>query len=161
VANRRRFDEFLNLEWRRLAREKLPLSLILGDIDFFKLYNDTNGHQKGDECLKQVAQILKETMKRPADLVARYGGEEFAVILPNTDLKGAVSLAETINAEVKARAIEHPASQINQYVTLSLGVASIIPDSDLVEEKLIALADRALYQAKLEGRDRVIFSQTN
>jgi len=161
VANRRRFDEFLNLEWRRLTREKLPLSLILCDIDFFKLYNDSYGHQKGDECLKQVAQILKETIKRPADLVARYGGEEFAIILPNTDLKGAVKVAETINAEIKARAIEHPASQINKYVTLSLGVASLIPDSDLVEEKLIALADRALYQAKLEGRDRVIFSQTN
>lgn len=161
VANRRRFDEYLDLEWRRLAREKLPLSLILGDIDCFKLYNDAYGHQAGDECLKQVAQILKETIKRPADLVARYGGEEFAIILPNTDLTGAVWVAKTINAKVKARAIEHPASPINEYVTISLGVASAIPDTDLLEETLIAMADRGLYQAKLEGRDRVIFSKTN
>ncbi|NEP41303.1 MAG: PleD family two-component system response regulator [Okeania sp. SIO2H7] len=159
VANRRRFDECLTLEWSRLAREKLPLSLILCDIDCFKLYNDACGHQKGDECLKQVAQILKQTIKRPADLAARYGGEEFAVILPNTDLTGAVQIAETINAEVKAKQIQHPASQVNKYVTLSLGVASIIPDANTGEEVLIGLADKALYQAKSEGRDRVISSQ--
>ncbi len=158
VANRRRFDEYLDQEWRRMAREQKPLSLILCDIDFFKLYNDTYGHQKGDDCLKQVAQVIEQTIKRPADLVARYGGEEFAIILPNTELTGAVQLAETINAALKAKSIEHQTSQVNKYVTLSLGVATLIPDSDLVEETLIALADRALYQAKLEGRDRLIFA---
>ena len=161
VANRRRFNEYLNLEWKRLAEERLPLSLILCDIDCFKLYNDANGHQKGDECLKQVAHIIQQTITLPGALVARYGGEEFAIILPNTELTGAVKIAEIMNAEVKAEEIQHPASHVNQYVTLSLGVASVIPNVDREAEMLIGWADKALYRAKSEGRDRVISFQSN
>ncbi len=156
VANRRRFDEHLNQEWRRMAREKAPLSLILCDVDFFKTYNDTYGHQAGDECLQQVATAIKSAIKRPADFVARYGGEEFVVILPLTGAKGAVHVAEQIRAAVKAAEIAHANSQVGKYVTLSLGVASTVPDHTSSPATLIAAADQALYQAKAQGRDRVI-----
>ena len=156
VANRRRFDEYLHLEWRRMAREKFPLSLILADVDFFKLYNDTYGHPAGDECLKQVAQILQKTLKRPADLVARYGGEEFVAVLPNTSLSGAVRVAEKMLLELKAKAISHEGSTVSKYVTLSLGVTSVIPNNGSSEKMLIEVADKALYKAKSEGRDRLI-----
>ena len=107
MANRRQFDRYLALEWKRGAREKQPLSLILCDIDYFKLYNDTYGHQAGDRCLMEVAQTIAKVIKRPADLVARYGGEEFAVILPNTNLSGAKYIAQQIRARVEALKIAH------------------------------------------------------
>lgn len=160
VVNRRRFDECLYQEWRRLAREKAPLSLIMCDVDFFKLYNDTYGHQAGDKCLQQIAHAISCTVKRSADLVARYGGEEFAVILPNTQAEGAVGLAEEIRARIKNLSIIHKNSQVSKYVTLSLGVASTIPEPKSSPARLVAAADRALYQAKAQGRDRVIL-QTN
>ncbi|MBV9389010.1 MAG: diguanylate cyclase [Chroococcidiopsidaceae cyanobacterium CP_BM_ER_R8_30] len=153
VANRRRFDEYLDREWRRLAREQAPLSLILCDLDFFKLYNDTYGHQAGDKCLQQIAQALELSVRRPTDLVARYGGEEFAIILPDTDDAGAVCVAERIRSEVKSLAIAHANSQ---HVTISLGIASALPCLGASIEKLIAAADRALYQAKEQGRDHTI-----
>lgn len=156
VANRRSFEECLNQEWRRMAREKAPLSLILCDVDFFKTYNDTYGHQAGDICLQQVAKVIKSAVKRPADLVARYGGEEFVVILPHTRAEGAVYVAEQIRAAVKALKIAHTNSQIGKYVTLSLGVASSVPSHKSSPATLIAAADQALYQAKAQGRDRVI-----
>jgi diguanylate cyclase (GGDEF)-like protein/PAS domain S-box-containing protein len=156
VANRRRFDEYLHTEWRRLAREKKPLSLILCDIDYFKLYNDTYGHLAGDLCLQQVAQVLHQSLKRPADLVARYGGEEFAMILPNTDITGAAFIAETIRRRVRGLEIPHAQSPVSQCVTLSLGVATQIPTTDTSAQALIAAADEALYRAKAEGRDRVV-----
>jgi diguanylate cyclase (GGDEF)-like protein/PAS domain S-box-containing protein len=156
LANRRKFDDYLEQEWRRLAREGAPLSLILGDIDFFKRYNDTYGHQKGDECLQQVARALEKAVKRPADLVARYGGEEFAAILPNTPAMGAMQVAESIRANVRELAMNHADSEIGEYVTLSLGVASLIPSPDRSPVDLIAAADKALYRAKEGGRDRVI-----
>ncbi len=156
VANRRRFDEYLDQEWRRMAREQALLSLILCDIDCFKSYNDTYGHQAGDDCLQQVARAISRHVKRPADLVARYGGEEFAVILPNTNAEGAVHVAEFIRSEVKALEIVHANSQPSGYVTLSLGVASTIPCHELSCATLITVTDKALYQAKAEGRDRVI-----
>jgi diguanylate cyclase (GGDEF)-like protein len=154
LANRRRFDEYLQQEWQRLARERSPLSLILGDIDFFKAYNDTYGHLTGDECLRQVASAIQEAVKRPADLVARYGGEEFAVILPNTDAEGAIAVAELIRQAVKALAIDHSKSLVSPHITISLGVATVIPSAELSPLDLIASADRGLYQAKSLGRDR-------
>jgi len=157
VANRRHFDASLNKAWQILVREQLPLSLLLCDVDFFKLYNDTKGHQAGDECLQQVAQAMKNTAKRPADLVARYGGEEFAVILPNTNGEGALKVAEKIRLSIKALAISHPKSSISEYVTLSLGASSTIPSPEDSPEQLIAAADQGLYQAKESGRDRTVF----
>jgi len=162
VANRRYFDEYINQEWQRLAREQSSLSLILCDIDFFKKYNDTYGHQAGDRCLQQVAQAISRVIKRPADLVARYGGEEFAIILPHTEIEGASHVAELIRLEVKTLEIPHPnylrkaeTMEARQYVTLSLGVASAVPHHTLSPARLIFSADHALYRAKAEGRDRV------
>lgn len=158
VANRRRFDEHLDQEWRRMAREQQPLSLILCDIDYFKIFNDTYGHQAGDECLQQVARAISRSIKRPGDLVARYGGEEFGVILPHTRADGAVQVGEEIRANVAGLKIEHLGSLWNQ-VTLSLGVATIIPSYEASVANLIAVADKALYQAKSEGRDRVVLGK--
>lgn len=157
IANRRCFDEYFHGAWIRLAQEQLPLSLILCDIDFFKAYNDTYGHQAGDECLRQVADSIRQAAKRPDDLVARYGGEEFALILPNTDLEAAVRVAEAIRGEVRVLSIAHAGSKVSKFVTLSSGVASVIPSWTSSKEQLIANADTALYKAKLEGRDRVVF----
>ena len=155
LKNRRCLNEYLDTEWRRLAREEAPLSLIMCDIDYFKLYNDTYGHQAGDECLRQVAGVLRSSLKRPADLVARYGGEEFVVVLPNTDIEGATRVAEFIRAEVQGLQIIHPKSAVSEYVTLSLGVACCIPAPHKPPETLIAIADEYLYRAKNSGRDRV------
>jgi len=156
VANRRRFDTCLDQEWRRMAREQAPLSLILCDIDFFKSYNDTYGHQAGDDCLRQVARAISRSVRRPADLVARYGGEEFAVILPNTNAEGAIHIAEKVRSEVKALEIANANSQINNWLTLSIGVASILPCYESSPVILISEADKALYQAKAQGRDQVV-----
>lgn len=155
LANRRRFDQYLEMQWRSGAREQTPISLILCDIDSFKSYNDTYGHPGGDDCLRQVAGAIASAVKRPADLVARYGGEEFAVILPNTKIKGALQVAEQIQTQIAALQVPHAASAVSQYVTVSLGVASMVPASDLGAEILIAAADRALYEAKAQGRDRI------
>jgi diguanylate cyclase (GGDEF)-like protein len=154
VGNRRRFDDYLSQEWRRMQREQLPLSLILCDIDCFKPYNDTYGHLAGDRCLQQVAKVIQETIRRPADFVARYGGEEFAVILPHTNQEGAVYIAETLCGKVKALAIPHSQSLVNRYVTISAGVVSILPSPDSSVEFLITAADKALYQAKNAGRNQ-------
>ncbi|HEY9626805.1 MAG TPA: diguanylate cyclase [Coleofasciculaceae cyanobacterium] len=155
IANRRRFDEHLDTTWLQMARAHQPVSLLLCDIDCFKLYNDTYGHQTGDHCLQQVAKAINRAAQRPTDLVARYGGEEFAVILTNTDTKGAIAVAEKIRAEVEALKIVHANSGVGQHVTLSLGVASTIPASTASTTMLIALADEALYQAKKRGRNQV------
>lgn len=161
IANRCSFDEYLNREWKRLTRERKPLSLIICDIDAFKAYNETYGHQAGDECLKLIADTIRQVAKRPADLVARFGGEEFAVILPNTPARGAVQVAEAIRSEVKAQAIAHAGSLVSKFVTLSLGVACIVPSSKSSTDRLIAEADEALYQAKIGFGDRVVFNQGN
>jgi diguanylate cyclase (GGDEF)-like protein/PAS domain S-box-containing protein len=159
VANRRYFDSYLLTEWKRLAREKSPLSLILCDVDFFKSYNDTYGHLEGDECLKQLANILSKLAKRPADLVARYGGEEFAIILPNTDQHGALTVAEFIQEELAQVKIIHPHSP-HRYVTLSQGITTCIPLPHTNFDLLIKKADDALYEAKAKGRNLAIFYQT-
>lgn len=155
ITNRRGLEDYLEQEWRRALRYEIPLSLILIDIDFFKSYNDTYGHQKGDECLRLVANVLNRALHRPADLAARYGGEEFMVILPNTDLEGANSVAERLRVEVEALGIVHPQSPVSKYVTISLGVATTIPRRGFSPAELIASADQALYQAKEDGRNRV------
>jgi len=154
IPNRRRFDEYFQQEWKRMSREKSCLSLILCDIDFFKQYNDSYGHQSGDICLKKVAQAIAQTVTRPADLVARYGGEEFVVVLPQTNLEKAVYLAEQIRHQVKSLQIPHQSSRVGDYVTLSLGVACTIPKHDLSHTRLLQATDEALYQAKQNGRDR-------
>ncbi|MEL6439542.1 MAG: diguanylate cyclase [Cyanobacteria bacterium J06621_8] len=156
IANRRKFDQYLAAEWSRLAREQNLLSLILCDVDYFKLYNDTYGHPAGDRCLRQVAQAISDVVKRPADLVARYGGEEFAIILPNTPLAGAIHLAQQIKLQIQALKLPHINSPIDLYVTLSLGVACCLPQPDGNFETLVAAADRGLYQAKATGRNRVV-----
>lgn len=153
VANRRRFDEYLAREWQRLKRERAPLSLIFCDVDYFKLYNDYYGHLAGDNCLRQVAVAIERVLKRPADLLARYGGEEFAIILPNTELAGALELAEMMRLEVQKLRIAHVRSRSSQYVTLSVGVSSQIPDRTNSPQSLVAAADRALYEAKRKGRN--------
>jgi diguanylate cyclase (GGDEF)-like protein/PAS domain S-box-containing protein len=158
VANRRRFDEYLDQEWRRLKRDRIPLSLIMCDIDCFKAYNDTYGHQAGDACLIAVANAIATALKRPADLVARYGGEEFAAILPNTTGSGAFKVAQTIRAAVQALKIVHASSLVSEYVTLSLGVACTVPDRDTLPETLLKAADEALYQAKASGRDASVYA---
>lgn len=155
IHNRRYFDEVLTTEWKRTKREKSPLSLIMLDIDFFKKYNDSYGHQAGDECLKQVADTISSTLRRPADLIARYGGEEFVIILPNVEEKRAVQLSEKIRTEILALEIEHKLSSISPFVTASLGVASIVPCSNSSHENLLHSADKALYNAKLRGRNCV------
>ncbi len=155
IANHRFFDQKLKTEWHRLRREVAPFSLILCDIDYFKRYNDTYGHLAGDSCLQRVAKALRDSVKRPSDLVARYGGEEFAIILPNTDLEGATHIAEIICTQIRSLKIPHRDSLIKPYVTLSVGVASTIPMPSLTPETLIMTADYALYQAKTNGRDRI------
>ncbi|MEH2245115.1 diguanylate cyclase [Nostoc sp.] len=155
VANRRRFEEYLDIEWRRMTRSQQPLSLILFDVDFFKSYNDTYGHPIGDRCLSKIAKVMKDVVQRPTDLVARYGGEEFAVILSNTDIFGAAHIAEKICFAVRKLAIPHENSQVSTYVTLSAGLASVIPISNSNYQKIIVAADKLLYQAKATGRNRV------
>lgn len=157
LANRRRFDEYLDQEWKRMLRDKMPLSLILCDIDSFKAYNDTYGHQAGDHCLQLVARAISLGAKRPADLVARYGGEEFVVVLPNTESAGVLRVSEQIQANIRDLKILH-ATQANCYLTLSFGAASSIPSDEFSTEILIAAADRALYQAKTKGADRIVLA---
>jgi diguanylate cyclase (GGDEF)-like protein len=155
IANRRRFDEILNREWRRSIRDKSPLSLILADIDFFKAFNDHYGHLKGDDCLRRVAGCLEATVRRPGDLAARYGGEEFACVLPSTDLKGAVYIADKIRAAINDLGMPHAYSPVSKCVTLSFGVATLAPTEGQQVSDLIDSADRLLYVAKREGRNRI------
>jgi two-component system chemotaxis family response regulator WspR len=154
IANRRRFDEALQAEWQRGRRNGSPLALLLCDVDHFKLYNDHLGHPAGDLCLKKTAAVLTGQLKRPADLAARYGGEEFALLLPNTDLAGALRVGEACRAGLERLALPHPGAP-RGVVTMSMGVACIVPGDDDTLEDLIARADAALYEAKREGRNRV------
>ena len=158
IANRRTFEGFFTREWQRGQRDKQPLSLIICDIDYFKLYNDSFGHQSGDICLQKVARAILNTVMRPADLVARYGGEEFAVILPQTPGQNALQVARTIRHEVKKLAIPHRESPVSDYVSLSLGVSCAIPQPKYTKKQLLVTADKALYRAKKQGRDRAILT---
>ncbi len=155
VANRRRFDKVLETEWLRMYRDKKSLSLILADVDYFKQYNDLYGHQKGDDCLVRIAAELTSVIHRPGDLVARYGGEEFVIVLPDTDNAGCRKIAFAMNKKIETLQIAHGDSSVSPYVTISLGVATLTPDSADNWPNLISLADKALYLAKNEGRNRV------
>lgn len=154
VPNRRKFHEFLGHEWRRSVRKNLPISLVLVDIDYFKYYNDTYGHQGGDECLRTVAQAMNGYMQRTTDLVARFGGEEFVALLPETSLEGALVVAERLRSLVEKLGLENRRSEFG-IVTLSIGVATCFPQDEMEEATIIGAADKALYQAKQEGRNRV------
>ncbi|KRD27029.1 diguanylate cyclase [Acidovorax sp. Root267] len=155
LANRRCFDETLNVECRRAGREATPLSLLLIDVDHFKGFNDTYGHVEGDACLQAVSKCLVQYAKRPGDLVARYGGEELAIILPNTDLPGAQVVAEVVRERIEALAIRHGSSAFG-HVTVSVGAACMAGSyGEGSERQLIEAADRMLYRAKASGRNRV------
>ena len=154
IANRRRFDAFFDLEWRRSNRDKTPVTIVMIDIDFFKAYNDYYGHLQGDECLKQIAKVIDINCRRPADIAARYGGEEFAVILGNTDQKGGIQLAEKIRRKIEGLGIPHEKSVISDYVTISLGIATMIPSNEDRSDQLIKRADEQLYRAKELGRNQ-------
>ncbi|MBF0344991.1 MAG: diguanylate cyclase [Nitrospirae bacterium] len=155
IANRRTFEQILEMEWKRAIRSVSPLSALMIDIDFFKGYNDTYGHKAGDECIRSVAKVLQEALKRPSDVVARYGGEEFVVLLPETSIDGAVRVGELMRSEVEQLGIPHVSSKTANHVTVSVGVADLIPSHNITMEELIASADKALYKAKHEGRNRV------
>jgi two-component system chemotaxis family response regulator WspR len=154
IANRRCLDETLAAEWLRGQRDQRPLSLLIADVDFFKGYNDSYGHPAGDLCLKKVAAVLTENLKRPADLAARYGGEEFAIVLPDTPADGALAVAEACRSHLAALAIANQAAA-GGLLTMSVGVATLVPAAGALPAQLIALADAALYDAKNGGRNRV------
>ncbi len=155
IANRRSYNKAVVSEWNRAMRWETSLSLIMVDIDYFKLYNDSMGHVAGDECLRNIAQALKSRIVRAGDLIARYGGEEFVVILPNTDLAAAGRLAELMRKKVESLEIKHPDSKVSGSVTISLGVASMVPDKEDISDELVSAADNELYKAKEGGRNCV------
>jgi diguanylate cyclase (GGDEF)-like protein len=163
IGNRRYFDSCLRAEWKQMARDGSPISLIMCDIDFFKIYNDTYGHQAGDDCLRAVAQTIRQSLQRPTDVAARYGGEEFAVILPQTDAASALLVAEHIRVKVKDLNIFFKPERFdglpNSVVTISLGIASVVPGQENDAATLVLAADEALYNSKRQGRDRLTMSR--
>ncbi|MGB7412689.1 MAG: diguanylate cyclase [Thermosynechococcaceae cyanobacterium] len=154
VANRRHLDEYLLNQWSCHRRQQQPLALIMVDVDFFKLYNDFYGHLMGDECLQKVAQTIAQSVKRSTDFVARYGGEEFTVVLPCTGIQGASQVAENIMARIQELQIPHGASPISDQITLSMGLTSLVPQTERSFKALIQSADQAMYQAKQAGRNQ-------
>lgn len=156
IANRRRFDEYIMTEWQRAIREQHPLPLILIDVDYFKNYNDTYGHLLGDDCLKKIAEILQKMSQRATDLAARYGGEEFVLVLPNTSQCGAQKVAQRIKAAIAHQTIHHKSSSVSKYITLSMGIMTIIPNTMMEMADFIRRTDQALFKAKSEGRDRIV-----
>ncbi|MEO5362647.1 MAG: diguanylate cyclase [Magnetococcus sp. DMHC-8] len=158
IPNRRRFDEYLQQEWNRALRDHSPLSLIVMDIDYFKLFNDHYGHAAGDECLRQVARTLSASVVRSIDLVARYGGEEFVCILPNTDMEGLVRVGNQFLDNINALQLPHPQSRVAPHVTISLGGATLIPVQESAPSVLVGQADARLYKAKEGGRNRLVTS---
>lgn len=156
IANRRRFDEYLQEQWEKMANSQSFLSILLCDIDFFKQYNDTYGHLAGDDCLKQVAQALSAATYRSSDLLARYGGEEFAAILPQTDRAQALRVAQRMQSAIAQIEIPHATSPIGSYLTVTIGIASIIPGEERSAIALLDEADRQLYSAKYRGRNQIL-----
>ena len=154
IANRRHFDDQLNSIWLNAQRYKQPLSLLMIDVDYFKQYNDTYGHQEGDDCLVNVANCIDKELKRSLDMAFRYGGEEFAVLLPDTNRTGAYYMAEKIREAISEMALEHTGSQVSALVTVSIGIGTLCPEPGLNSDKLVLGADEALYLAKAEGRNR-------
>ncbi len=158
IANHRCFQEFYDYEWKRAIRHQKPISIVMIDIDFFKRYNDCYGHQEGDECLKQIAKVIKNCARRSSDLSARYGGEEFIIVLPDADIEEAGIIAESCRNSVISLKIDHKDSKTAKYVTISSGCASVIPEKGHDQSLLIKAADRALYNSKEDGRNRVSLS---
>ena len=156
LANRRSFQEHLSNEWQRAMRSHTPLSLILCDVDYFKLYNDTYGHPQGDECLRQVAKAIGAAVHRPGDLAARYGGEEFVILMPETTSEGAQQVAKDAAENVRALQMEHKGSKVASYVTISLGVTTVTPKPNLAISTLVDTADLGLYEAKRRGRNQMM-----
>ncbi len=154
IANRRRFDAVFEQEWRRALRTREPLALMMIDVDCFKLFNDIYGHLAGDDCLRRIAESIRGTLKRSSDLPARYGGEEFVVLMPGTDLPGALEAAEMVRFEVEHMKLEHQRNP-HQIVTISIGCWSLVPKDNMLPEALIEAADQGLYSAKQDGRNRV------
>lgn len=158
IANRREFDRVLEREWGRCQRDGATIALVFVDVDHFKSYNDTYGHQRGDEALRRVAAVLHEAGRRPTDIVSRYGGEEFAIVLSGTDAGSAVQIAGELRREVESLAISHGGESAGPWLTISIGVASMVPSTGADAITLVELADKALYRAKREGRNRVVAS---
>ncbi len=158
LPNRRQLLQYLDRMWRQMIRQGQPLSLLMCDVDFFKPFNDLYGHQAGDICLRQVAEGIANAVQRPIDLASRYGGEEFVVVLPNTDRKGALKVAEAIRSQIADLRIPHGASLIADYVTISIGLATTVPHRGAIPMNLLQLADEALFEAKRQGRNRVEFA---
>ena len=156
LANRRSFQKHLAEEWQRALRAHTQISLILCDVDYFKLYNDTYGHPQGDECLRQVASAIGKAVRRPDDLAARYGGEEFVILLPNTDSEGAQQVAKDAANNVRTLALEHEASKVSPYVSISLGVTTVNPKEGIAVSTLVDTADLGLYEAKRRGRNQMV-----
>jgi diguanylate cyclase (GGDEF)-like protein len=155
IANRRHFDQMIEREWLRAARDQTSLSVLLLDVDHFKLYNDVNGHLTGDTCLRQVVAAIRPVVSRPADLLARYGGEEFVVVLPNTDAAGARQMAEWIRQAVEVSRLPHAGNAPHGVLTLSIGCATMTPHPEITHLQLLEAADQALYRAKSSGRNCV------
>jgi two-component system chemotaxis family response regulator WspR len=155
LANRRHFNELMDIEWRRAVRAREALAVVMIDVDDFKRYNDTYGHLAGDEVLKTVAKTMLESVERPADMAARFGGEEFILVLPNTEFDGAIYIAERLRKALDLLAIEHTAASCDAHVTVSVGVACTVPLQGDAPGRLIGAADAALYDAKRTGRNRV------
>jgi two-component system chemotaxis family response regulator WspR len=160
IANRRHFDETLEKEWLRAKRFRTSLALLMIDIDFFKQYNDSFGHLKGDECLKRIATVLSNSLNRPADFVARYGGEEFCILIPDTDMDGAITFAEIVHSAIIELKIDNPGSEVSKYLTISIGIAAIVPKHDDSYMDLIYTSDKALYKAKADGRNIIRTKET-
>lgn len=158
IANRRRFEDVMSIEWQQTIFKHQSIAIIMIDIDYFKQYNDLYGHQAGDDCLQIVANAMSELICNDADLLARYGGEEFIIILPDTEIKQAINIAQLVHAQVNQLKLPHEKSSVSDHVTISLGVASMKPKDPEKYKKLIELADLMLYRAKKEGRNRLIYS---
>ncbi len=159
LYNRRYFENKLDSEWKREGRDRKILSLMVVDIDYFKLYNDTYGHAEGDECLKSVADVLSAALHRPADIVARIGGEEFVVLLPDVDANGANSVSQQMHAQLRQASLIHATSPLGDYVTISIGIASVVPSRDATPLGLFKAADEALYRAKSMGRNQTVVGE--
>ena len=160
IANRRRFDEALLGEFNRAVRAQTPLALMMVDVDFFKSYNDFYGHPRGDTCLRRIASLLQSNSRRASDLVARYGGEEFIMVAADTDAGTALALAETICESLEALQLPHERAPLG-CVTISIGIVALVPDEGQTAEILVQMADQAMYQAKIQGRNQVVLSDSN
>jgi diguanylate cyclase (GGDEF)-like protein len=158
LSNRRSFEDYFKQQWQKMMKVKLPLTIIICDIDYFKQYNDTYGHLAGDGCLQQVSKIFRQIITPEFGLISRYGGEEFAGILPNRTEEDAIKLGQKIQTELRKLQLPHSSSQISDYITLSIGITSIIPHPEITPEMVLDQADRLLYLAKHQGRNQIVAS---